>query len=179
MPTSEKSIIVLAGLPLSGKSTVGEKLSATLDIPLFDIDQTRQEIAPGGEWLGPKKEKEIMLASYKRNHKKASKALGHHKIVILSATYSRESYHGMIRLLADEHEASLYFFLLQAPDEVVLPRLEKRLAEGSLSNITSAKAYREVKDRYTPFQGKELTAINTDQSIDETFATIIAKLPTR
>lgn len=163
----QKSIIVLSGLPFSGKSTIGKALAAKYEIPFLDIDKTRHEIAPDGQWLGPEKEREVMMAAYTRNHEKASHVIESGKAVILAATYSRESYHEMLRKLAQKHQVPLKVFLLNIPNALVPLRLQERLRQGSPSNIITIDSYDEVKDRYMPFQGEELIRIDTSQSVEE------------
>lgn len=147
---SHPNLIVLAGLPLSGKTELGRAIAENTDTVFFDIDETRQEISPGSEWLGPEKEKQIMLEAYKQNHQKAREALRLGKNVVVAATYSREVYHEMAKELATETGAALHFFVLTIPQTEVEKRIEIRKQSGTDSNITDMKSYAEVRDRYTP-----------------------------
>lgn len=146
----EKRVIALVGLPLSGKTSLGKELSHQTDAVFLDVDEARQEIAPGGEWLGPNQEREIMLEAYKRNHERALAVLRTGKAAILAATYSRPVYHEMLRDLASGEGVSLSVFLLEPSDRSVTKRLKARQVEGSNSNITSMEGYLEVKGRYQP-----------------------------
>lgn len=145
-----KQIVILAGLPLTGKTEVGRKLAPNLDAEFLDVDETRQEIMPGKTWLGPKEERQIMLASYERNHEKGRAVLRTGRTAILAATYSRPVYHKMAHELAASERVPLRILLLEIPDSEVVRRLKKRRIEGTSSNIQSLQSYQEVRGRYQP-----------------------------
>lgn len=174
MSSVEKSIIVLAGLPFTGKTTLGQKMSEVYGIPFFDIDEARHEImpTPDNRWHGPEEEREIMMAAYIHNHEKAGEALKSGCAVILAATYSRNSYHEMLRELAQKHNVGFWVFLLEIPDSLVPSRLQERLRQASSSNIVTIESYDEVKSRYKPFEGEELVHVDTSQSIQLALDTI-------
>lgn len=170
----EPSLIVLAGLPLSGKTELGQAIVGSTDAAFFDIDKTRQEISPGNEWLGPEKEKEIMLAAYKRNHEKAEETLTVGKAVILAATYSRDTYHEMAQEVAAKAGVALYFFVLKVSEMEVEKRIEVRKQSGADSNITDIESYVEVRDRYS--QPPNAETIDGTLPVDENVQKVIAKL---
>ncbi len=152
----EKRIIALTGLPLTGKTTLGERLVQKTDALFFDVDRARQELKRGNDWLGSDREREIMLEAYQFNHEKAEAALKTGRAVILAATYSRPTYHEMLERLSSDEHVPLDVFLLALPQEEAEIRIAKRVAEGSDSNIRSLEGYLEVRDRYEGFPGAPL-----------------------
>jgi predicted kinase len=161
----EKQIVVLAGLPLSGKTSLGEKLAQESNAVFLDIDEARQKLVPGKEWLGPEMERAIMLQAYEYNHQRARSVLQSGHAAIVAATYSRPAYHDMITTVATLEQVPLHFFLLKLPDESVASRIEQRRLQGSNSNITSLESYTEVKDRYQPPSAH--TSLDASQPVEQ------------
>lgn len=176
MPNSKiqvkKCLIALVGLPLVGKSFIGQELARQSNFIFYDVDETRLELYPKKEYSGPEREKEIMLESYQHNHKKAQQLLSDNKPVILAATYSRETYHEMLKKLARESKTPLKVFYLYIPDDQITQRIKKRLAEGSTSNITNLDTYLSVKNRYQLITDVDLLKLDTSLPLQETIETI-------
>lgn len=166
------NVIVLAGLPFSGKTTVGNELAKRYGFAFFDIDVSRKEIDSRSGWHGADAEREIMLAAYERNHEKAAAALNAGQTAVLAATYSRPEYHEMVREVSRQYAAPLSVFLLYVGDQLVQQRMQQRIADGSDSNILDLASYAEVRDRYKAFEGDELVRIDTADSLENVLTTI-------
>ena len=161
-------LIVLAGLSLSGKTTLGRKLEQSSNLIFLDVDDTRQEILPGKKWLGAEREKEIMLLSYKRNHEKAAALLDKKIPVILAATYSRNIYRELVYSLAARYGVSLKFFLLEIPNKEAMVRLEARAKNReSNSTITTLEGYTELKNRYVKIDKNDAFRLETTKPVDQ------------
>lgn len=174
----DKRVIALIGLPLSGKTTLGKEIERQTDVVFLDVDKTRQEIAPGNEWLGPDREREIMLTAYERNHADALAVLKNGKAAVLAATYSRPVYHDMLTKLTLEAGVPITVFQLQVPDQIVADRLEKRKLEDSNSNITSMESYSEVKGRYQP-PTENVTIIDASMPLNNIVEFVLKELQDR
>jgi predicted kinase len=161
------SIIALTGLSVSGKSTLGAALAKDSNTVWLDVDTARKKIDAKSGWRGPEQEKEIMLRAYARNHALAKRCLGEGKPIALCATYSRKTYHDMLRQLRDSSGVPLFVYLLELSDEVAEGRLAQRRKEKSLSNVTTREAYLEQKHRYIPFPGGELTVLDGSRPVLE------------
>jgi predicted kinase len=147
----ERRLIAISGLPLSGKTSLGQALAEKTDAVFLDVDEARQEIFGGNQWLGPKKEGQIMLEAYACNHERANQALRDGKATIIAATYSRPAYHEMLKQLALRERAPLsILFLEKLSRDAVSERMIKRIQEGGRSNIISMESYNELKARYQP-----------------------------
>lgn len=146
-------VIVLSGMSLAGKTTLGKALEKSLGVPMLGVDKARQELSADTSWLGADREKEIMRAAYILNHQKAEKQLMAGQSVILVATYSRPEYHEAVRNLVEFTGAQLYAYYLQIPDELISTRLLQRNLEGSDSNVKTMEAFLEQRDRYQKMGG--------------------------
>lgn len=171
-----KCLVVLMGLPLMGKTTLGVELARCSNFRFLDVDDARWEIFPPAERLPRNQEAFAMQTSYQKNHEKARDLLLDGKPVILGATYSRELYHEMLKWLARQTDSPLRTFLLNAPDEVIGQRLKARIENGNPSTVKSLDAFKEVQGRYQLIQGINLTIIDTSLPPKENIKQILSAL---
>lgn len=178
---SDRRIIILAGLPLVGKTTVGKELARKTNLVFLDVDDARSELE--GNWKNAgfrgseENEKNAMLDAYKRNHKKAVKLLKSGSSVILAATYSRPIYHEMLKNLAKELDASLIFFLLSVSDDEIKNRIRERVKGGGNSNIHTKEDYLAVENRYKVMDGIKVVTIDSTGDIESIVDKIFSYLP--
>lgn len=173
----QKCIVVLSAPPLFGKSTLGKEMAVYSNLRYLDVDDARQSLfAQTTAPLPSEQEAQAMKASYELNHARAALLLEQNQPIILSATYSRDIYHEMLIDLAKKTGSPLKVFLLEASDESVLRRLEKRQREGNNSNIQTLEDLLGVKNRFIPITGVEVTHINTDRTLLQNTKEVFAEL---
>lgn len=161
----EPCVIAFAGPPLVGKSTLGRELSKKTNFEFFDVDDARWQIFPRTERLPDFREDLAMLSSYTFNHFQAAESLIKGIPVAVGATYSREIYILVLRMLADSAGVPLRIFVLEAPENVIEERIRKRTTEGNPSVVNTIEFAREVRQRFRPIAGSEVTPIDTGLSI--------------
>lgn len=173
-----KSLLALMGIPLTGKTTLGNELARQTNFVFLDVDVARRRIfTPRARSILPKPlESFEMLKSYQANHEYARTLLDRGQPVILGATYSKEIYHDMIRWLAAKTDSPLRTFLLDAPDEVLEKRLRKRLIEGSLSNVRTMEHVLADRRKYKPIEGVARTLMNTALPLQDCINQILDNL---
>lgn len=101
------SLVVIRGLPLSGKTTLGLALAKHLGIHYVDVDAIRH-VAVGKPDLAPyasperrQRDREDMVLSYRIMHITAAANLAAERSLVISATYSREAYQqGLLEAVA-------------------------------------------------------------------------------
>ncbi|MBI2593706.1 ATP-binding protein [Candidatus Daviesbacteria bacterium] len=169
-------IVAFAGPPLSGKSTLGGILSEKTNFKYFDIDEARWKIFPRSGRLPNFLEDLAMLASYTFNHHQAAKALLKGIPVAVGATYSRTIYVNLLRNFAHSAQVPLKIFVMDVSEKIVEERIKKRVDEGNSSVIKSIEAAIEVKARFNPITGGEVTRINTGLSPEENLDQILKNL---
>lgn len=196
----QKCIVALAGPPLVGKSTLGKKLQDRTNLTYLDVDAARRQIFIPWEELTPDEQQSIgtevdpkdylngrsvlpppweafaMINSYQKNHELARELLNNGRPVILGSSYSRDRYHDMLKNLALETASPLKVFLLRASDASIKKRIDERIKNGSLSNVTSFEHYLETKNRYQIMQDVDLTTIDTESPIEDNIAQILEAL---
>lgn len=167
-------IVVLAGLPRTGKTTLAEALAQRTNLVHLDVDHARYQEGPP-ETIPPRgteeEEKARMAQAYQHNHRKAEETLLRGQPVVLNATYSRERYHELLRQLGQETGCRIVFFLLEAPDEVIRERIESGRQSG-YSNITTFDQFIAVRNRYEVYPDG-MIRIDTSLPIDTCVETIL------
>ena len=172
------SIVVFAGLPLVGKTTLAQALAQHSNFVPLDVEDARYPLGiPRYPQRGtPEEEKETMALAYIRNHKWAQKLLGLNTPVVLSATYSRPEYHDQLLALEHTTKKPLVVFQLEAPETVIEQRLKERQRNGSASNIQTYEQYRDVKSRYQAITGIDMHYLDTGQPINDCITKILHEL---
>ena len=117
------SLIVLSGLPGSGKSTVAEGLSRTLSIPLFSIDPIEAAM-----WRGGLSKDQTGIAAYDVAIALADEHLRLGHSVIVDAVNPIEAPRAAWRNLAAKHRAEMKIIECVCADEAVhRQRIEARV----------------------------------------------------
>lgn len=183
--TFKPCIIVLAGPPLSGKTTLGNRLHNETNGMFLDVDVRRSQIFRDKQnWLLPedehfqKQEMFAMQTSYQANHERARNWIKAGTPVVLAATYSRELYHRMIRDLSKETGVFLAVFKVEPPksDEELLKRLEGRNSGNNPSNVKTLEHFYEVLNRYRSPQKVPIRRLDTGKGVEENIREIIQRV---
>lgn len=161
MDLSGQTLIVLAGCPLTGKTTMGDSLRDLFKIPFIAVDRIRPLLfGQSAKHCDDKVGDSYQLSrAYPVMRGMADEVLQLGDSLILEATFSSKI-HGqerIIKYLAEKHkEASLRVILMEIPDEkvgqVIQERVDVRTANGSDSGATTVEDYLRVKKRFEPLE---------------------------
>ena len=160
-------LIVMAGLPGTGKSTLARRLAEELSAIVLDKDAVRAALFPPSEieYSTPQDDLcvEVMLrvAGY-------ILARDPHKYVILDGrTYARRYQVKAVRGFAQKQDVDCVLIECVCSDETVRRRLDRDVAEG-LHPATNRnyEMYLSVKARAEAIEGSKLV-IDTDQDIGQ------------
>ncbi len=132
-------LIVVRGLPGTGKSTIAQQISEQLELDLLQTDAVRQTV------FGPKSERsefnegryrpEKRTRVYETMHAQAEQILGSGMSVVLDGTYSSVALRQDAERLAKRQQAECLVVHCQCPKELALQRIQSRMqAGGSLSD---------------------------------------------
>ncbi len=174
-------LVIVGGLPGSGKSTVAGAIAGALDAGVVRSDEVRKALA-GIDATTPMPapldqdlyRPEMTAATYRVLLGRARSMLSMGQSVVLDATFSDPTWREAARQLASAAGADLDELHCMAP----LPVLERRLADrglrgGDVSDATPAVA-RELARRQAPWPTS--TVIETDRTADAVREAALAHL---
>jgi len=163
---NKPKLIIIAGLPGSGKSTIAESLAEKLSVPLFSVDPIESAIIRGGL----KRSFETGLAAYIVAEVLAGEQLKRGLSVIIDAVNPVQEARDMWHSLARTQNATLIII------ECVLEReLHKQRIEARIRNMHGMPevTWEDVENRrktYLPWKEERLildTAENRDKSVNK------------
>ena len=155
MELVKPTLIVVCGLPLSGKTTIAEKLAPKLGVEHRDVDNDIRfpifwrppEQADLSE-RGKTRERNEMLSAYRVLLCAAEEFLGLGKSIVITATFSRELYWDMTRrVMNNKPNAVLRVIQCQIGDDGD-EKIWQRIKARGTHTVNSPEHYREVRDRY-------------------------------
>ncbi len=164
---TELRVIVFAGLPLTGKSTLAAALATRLGFSFLDIDQIRRFLFRNIADSEKDREGDIrqMRASWKSLYALTNQLLQAQESVILAATFSRGAYLQELFDVTDKYQACVKVICCWAPDEVIAGRVAQRI--DSPSNIRTFEGYLRVKARFEKITAPNVLEVDTSDSIED------------
>lgn len=156
MDLKEKTVVVIAGLPLSGKSSLGRALAAKTGLPFIDIDEGPASCAPPQE-PNPMasddartREQKRMRVAYTVLHAAIEANLEQGFSVIVAATYSRHGSQDFLKAAVDRQGGILKIILCRYDDtpEEIERRIAHRIVSDTVGGCRSVAHYCEDRSRY-------------------------------
>lgn len=177
-------IVVLAGAPLSGKTTLGKELAGRTNFLFLDIDEQGKKLDPMlSAQPGPLANTGRMMLKYGYLNSLAANGLTEGRPVLLAATFSHDSYVNYLRALADldrrlnqSQESALRFFVLDTPEENLPSRIEERVKKGSDSDVVTLDRAIAIRERFVPIKGDDVVQINTGLPLEINVTQILTEL---
>ena len=174
---SQPKIIVFAGLPLTGKSTLAKPLEDRLKIARLDIDEIRQMLFrhhPLDSETNRELDQAQMRSSCESLYALAANVLLAGESVIVAGPFSREIQHQKAKTIAETYGAIQKVVFCYSSDQVISERIKlRRLDEENPSNLRSMDGYNRVKERYVKISAPELLEIDTAESSESCLKKII------
>ena len=161
-------IVVLTGVPLSGKTHLARALEEQSNLIALDVDAIRNEIDESRRansdvrMLEPEQEKAIMVRSYAELCRRAEQAAISGSSMLITGTFSRAEFKPELERIVKSGKVVIKIFLLTVSDEEAILRIEKRKTEGSLSNIDSLEKYQWAKSIFGKIDFAPVTEITSD-----------------
>lgn len=168
-------LIVFSGLPLTGKTTIANKIAAISNFKVCDLDEARTELFGEVKEQPKEKEWEILQKSYQKNHEFARLYLSQRHPVIITGTYSLEFSHQQLKDLIKMIKVPFKIFYFYN-DENVYERLKKRNENNELSAIRTQDSFNDVKQKYKLIEGLPVEKIDTSGEVDNIIEKIFESL---
>lgn len=128
-PVVKPAFVVVSGLPGTGKSYFCRKLAERLPFVILESDALRKTL-----FLHPTYSPDESSHLFQVIHLLIERLLNKGIPVILDATNLNERHRERLYSIAEHTDAKLILVRVEAPPEVVLGRLEKRVGEESQSD---------------------------------------------
>lgn len=132
-PEDRPVLIIVSGLPGTGKSYFSRKLAERLHFLVLESDDIRKKLFPEPDYS---MEENIRLFDF--IHRRIYELLGEGASVILDATNLTEKHRRVLYHIAEDNEAWIIIVQVDAPPEVVKKRLESRLKNPGINDKSDA-----------------------------------------
>ncbi len=179
-------LIVLAGLPTTGKTTLGDLLEQRLNIHFADIDRVKKVLyglptRAEYQWrqanpeAGDAKSAAEMRRAYTSLHDGLNVALDDGLNTIVAATYSKKGSQEFLSAIAKRHGARVKVVLLTLRDdseEVINQRIRRDAKSTEIHGCASYEHYLRDKARYQAvtttgvFPPESILEIDSSQPVD-------------
>jgi predicted kinase len=156
-------LILIAGLPGSGKTSLAEAIAAKLSAIHFNSDQVRRELGLWGHYQPADK-----AAVYNELLSRTRKALEAGATVVVDSTFYLASLRKSFQLVAEQLGQKTFWVLATASDEVLAQRVSKPRpgSEAGLGIMLK------IKNAFEPMEPPCMT-IDTSNGNAETLAAAI------
>jgi len=143
-------LIVMAGLPGAGKTTLAEVLGARRRVTVLSVDQIETAILEAGIGAG----QPTGLAAYLVAETLAESVLMHDRDIIIDAVNAVDPAREQWVSLAERTGSSIRFIEVVCSDEAMLKqRLVERAAKRQLAGAPTRNAVEQNSDEYSPWSG--------------------------
>lgn len=141
-------LIIICGLPGSGKSSLARKLKSKLPAAYLNSDVVRKQI-----FKKPQYTEEEKRRVYSDIINQAEKMLREGKNVIVDATFYTRRYRQMMIETARSAGSGHCTILCTLPEDEIRKRLEMRERRGRNPSDANFDIYLKLKERFEPIEG--------------------------
>lgn len=164
-------LVVLAGLPGTGKSALAKELAAALGAPVFDKDVQRRELFGALPSYTPEQNDAAVRACWE-----AALANGAADVILDGRTYSRREQVEALRRFAREHCAALVLVEVRCEENVAKRRIQVDRERGThLAPDRSSELYERLARTAEPVE-VELVLDSTAQGPEELARRVVEHL---
>jgi predicted kinase len=151
-------LIMVAGLPGSGKSFFAKRFAEELGAEYISSDALRNEMSLRGKYL-PENKTDVYL----KMSEKAMDWIQKNKSVVLDATFFQMKYRVLIYSIAEASRTQLYLILVQADENII----QQRLSLPRQDSEADHSVYLKIKDQFEPIERSFLLLESNNENIEE------------
>ncbi|WP_018617474.1 AAA family ATPase [Segetibacter koreensis] len=149
-------ILIVFGLPGSGKSYFALKLASMVNAVYINSDRVRKEMLSKRTYSDKEK-----LSVYEQMLSEAIKVIKHNNVVLDATFYKREIRENFISNI-DQNEL-LAFIEVVADEALVRERMQKKREDSE----ADFEVYKKIKEEWEPMDEPHLVLTSTNDNIDE------------
>jgi aminoglycoside phosphotransferase family enzyme/predicted kinase len=181
---SRPTLWIICGMIGSGKSTIAERLSQTLDVKVLRSDVIRKDLfdlkpdavmdVPFGEGIYSE---EVNRLTYGKLLMLAQEEIKKGCSVILDATFNNRHYRSEAQRLSQDLDTDLILVECVASLPVIRQRLLARETDRSVSDarLHHLKKFKNIFEPLTEAEEKNCVRINTEDSVEENIHKILSR----
>jgi len=181
---SRPTLLVVCGMPASGKSTIARELAKTLGVKIFSSDVMRKELFS----LQPSERVDVSFEqgiyskggtslTYGKLLLLAQDEIGKGCSVILDATYSSRHQRGEVLRLSRDMDVNIIFVECVCSEAVLKDRLLKREGTSSVSDAR-LRHFEQLKARFEPLdevRDEMYMRVETERPVEESMQQILSR----
>lgn len=152
-------VIIVFGLPGSGKSYFASRLALKLDALYVNSDELRLKLLPERTYSDAEK-----LLVYHAMLEAMSDAILKNKTIVLDATFYKQAIRKTFEQKAADYNERIIYIEVTAPENIIADRLKK---PRTFSEADFA-VYLKLKEIFEPLQNEHLVLISSNNDISST-----------
>jgi len=160
-------LILIAGLPGSGKTTLARALSTQIGALHLNSDLLRRELGLMGSYRPADKEQ-----VYRALLDRARSALSKGQMVVVDSTFYKESVRAPFRSLAADCRVALHWAEVRAQEASIRERMKTPRTDSE----ADFAVYEKVRDESEPLQEPHLVLWSDQMPLDQMVAAIVEQL---
>lgn len=163
-------IIVVAGLPGSGKSYFARRLAARLDAKHINSDAVRKAMGASGRYSFEDK-----LVVYTQMVKMTDRFLDEQKVVVVDATFYHPTMRDMFLTVAQLRDIDIYFIQITAKESLIEERLKKPREDSE----ADFQVYKDIRAQLQQMTNPHLNLESTNDNIESMLNEAVAYIGNR
>jgi len=163
-------MIMVMGLPGSGKSFFARRLSDCLGATYIGSDELRKEMGLMGEYQLAFKQ-----LVYDAMFEKAKEVIQNHGNAVLDSTFFLQEIRDKAKQLADKYGAELIPILVEAEESII----GERLSQPRDDSEADFQVYQQIKEAFEPIEGFYLSILSTNDNIDKIISQALRYIKTK
>jgi len=164
-------IILFAGLPATGKSTLAKQVAKSIKGVVLRTDKIRKQLLEEPKYTEEEK-KLIYNVTFLIAEYLASAGVN----VILDGTFYKRELRHRVYEIARKTGAKLYIIECCAPERIIKERMDRRKRRASLSDA-DFEVYRKIAEQFEPIR-REHIVVDTSHDLKENLREILSRIKT-
>ncbi|MGD1120198.1 MAG: ATP-binding protein [Dehalococcoidales bacterium] len=169
-PEARPGIIVVSGLPGTGKTYFCRRLAERLPCIVLESDALRKQLFPAPDYSG---EESVYL--FRTIYRVIEELVKKGSTVALDATNLAERHRERLYSIAERLNARLVLVSVDAPPELVQERLRRRVKEAGNKSDASWKVYQQMKPTEEKIKRRHFT-VDTSRDITPVIEKVIKEV---
>jgi predicted kinase len=163
-------LILICGLPATGKSTVARRLAKALGAEVLRTDIVRRDLIKNPVYT--EEEKDLI---YKAGFLIADYLIKNDIIVIIDGTFYKDKHRKQAQEIAKKRGKRFFLIETQCPEDVVLKRLEARRKNLRSPSDADKEVYFKIKNLFEEIKEDHIV-IDTGWNIKDSIKEVIEKI---